>query len=121
MKLIYVFIFSLLLMSCQNELTYDYLLTHPKFLQSQYENCENVERPQCEIIRRAAMDFSALVKHQMQDPERFGAEVRDTQQQLLILKNTYEKEKTPEAKKALEDQQLQLNGMYAVIALHTPE
>lgn len=121
MKLIYIFFFSFLLMSCQNKLTYDYLLTHPQYLQSQYERCENVELPECEMIRRAAMDFGALVKHQMQNPDRFGQEIREAQQQLIELKSSYAKNNTPDAKQAVEDQQRKLNGMYAVIALHTPE
>ncbi|HEX2548772.1 MAG TPA: EexN family lipoprotein [Gammaproteobacteria bacterium] len=121
MKFIYIVGILFFLAGCQKEFTYDYLITHPQFLQKEYEKCENTERPECETIRRVAMDFSATVRHQMQDPDRFGREVMEAQHQLLELKAAYQKDPTPDSKQAYVDQKQKLDRLYAVIALRTPE
>jgi hypothetical protein len=121
LNLLCIFILSLFLASCQKELTYDELISHPKLLQKKYQECEQTELPQCDMIRRAAVDFSDLIRTQMQDPDAFGRQVMLAQQQLVQLNNDYQKEKTPAAKDALAEQQTKLHALYAVLALHTPE
>jgi len=116
-----VILFLFLSLSCHAELSYDYLMEHPKVLSDQYKQCETETTPACDIVRRAAYDFDALIQAQNQDPEGFGREVMNAQAQLVALKTTYETEKSSMAKQAYEDQRTKLRKLYAVIALRTPE
>ncbi len=116
-----VILFLSLSLSCHAELSYDYLMEHPKVLSDQYKQCETEATTACDTVRRAAYDFDALIQTQNQDPEGFGREVMDEQTQLVALKKAYETEKTSTTKQAYEDQRAKLRQLYAVIALRTPE
>lgn len=117
----FIFFALCCLTACQKELTYDELISNPKLLQKEYQRCEEKELPQCEMIRRVAVDFSELIRTQARDPDAFGRQVMEVQQKLTELQAEYEKAKTTEAKTALDEQKTKLHALYAVIALHTPE
>jgi len=83
----------LLLTSCKNSsLTYAYLMQHPSILQKEMMHCQLtlVENAECEVVKRAARDFSQLIVDRQANPEQFGerilrAEEQSSLEQVSIL------------------------------------
>lgn len=106
----------LFLISCNNTLTYDYLVMHPAELQAAYSACQINDSSSCVVIKQAAHDVGELIYQQTSDPELFGKKIMVLQQQLQIMpKNT-------EAERKIYDEKLKkLQMMYALVASQGPE
>jgi hypothetical protein len=68
------------LSSCQQTLSYDYLMQHPDVLEKEYEYCRNQTRTQCDEVVRAAEDFRSLIQKHNEDPESTGLQIMQAQQ-----------------------------------------
>lgn len=109
-KLLYLILFSCLVLGCQQTQNYDYWVTHIKELQEKYAECQQNDTPHCAEIKRAASDVGQLIYEQTTDPEAFGKKILALQESLK--KNS----------QADHDEQLkQLKIMYAIVGLHGPE
>lgn len=111
-KLIRFFIllvFSLVLISCKKDITYEYLMQHPMELQNKYAYCmeEHDDNMQCEMIKKALRDFSQLVDERNSNPEEFGHKIMQLQMALTKSAETNQQE---EYQKQLQ----QLDVLYAV-------
>lgn len=71
---------------------YDYLMTHPKKLEKEAIRCRAMvtSDADCDVVKRAADDFVALVNERGNNPEGFGKQIlmaqmklASTQQELL--------------------------------------
>jgi hypothetical protein len=72
---------------------YQYLMLHPDHMQKLYNQCVSEVTDSalpCEIILRAESDFTALINQHDQDPERFGAQVLQAQEDSVFLKMKYD-------------------------------
>lgn len=113
-----------LLMGCQQPLSYDYLMLHPKAINDAYQQCQLQELAQCKEVEAAARDFAALLYEEMTAPQRFGKKVMDAQLTLNALYQQYQQSsaaKKAEAKKAYDVQNKKIRYLYAVIAMNGPE
>jgi hypothetical protein len=98
---------------------YDYLMTHPDVLKDEANRCQVVETSDasCDLARRAAHDFSALVYNRGVDPEGFGNRILKAQTQLAETEQTLQRMSgTP--KQVLEkDYQQQRNSLEVLLAV----
>jgi hypothetical protein len=115
-KISFTMLSCLFLASCNDTLTYDYLIMHPNELETAYSACQIDNASSCEVIKQAAHDMSELIYEQASDPEKFGKSIITLQQQLQVMK------KNSDVSRQAYDQQLKkLQIMYAVVASHGPE
>ncbi len=128
LKIILMICLLLAVTGCQQKDTYDYLMLHPKELKKEFVNCQTLQSAKCEMVMRAADDFSSLLEDENNDPEAVGQKIIQTQQQLDLLLKNYEqakqsgdKDKIQLADNEYQNQVKKLNILYAVVATRSPE
>lgn len=115
-KISFLMLSCLFLTSCNNTLTYDYLVMHPAELQTAYSSCQIDDTSSCVVIKQAAHDIGELIYEQTSDPEQFGKKIMVLQEQLQVM------QKNAEVDHKVYDEQLKkLQMMYAVLGLQGPE
>jgi hypothetical protein len=116
LKISFLMLTCLFLNSCNNTLTYDYLVMHPAELQTAYSACQINDTSSCVVIKQAAHDVGEVIYEQTSNPELFGKKIMVLQQQLQIIpKNT-------EAERKIYDEKFKkLQMMYAVLGSQGPE
>lgn len=75
-----IFVCIFVLSSCQQTLSYDYLMQHPEVLQKEYEQCRAQSTAQCDEVVRAAEDFRMLTQQRAENPELMGWQIMKAQQ-----------------------------------------
>lgn len=115
-KICFLMLSCLFLISCNNTVSYDYLVMHPAELQTAYSNCLVSAAPSCVVVKQAAHDMGELIYEQTSDPELFGKKIMALQEQLLTMKKNTEVER-----KAYDEQVKKLQMMYAVLGSQGPE
>lgn len=88
-RFIATYLLMLMLSACQAQnQNYSYLMRHPEYLQQAYNQCIDGKKPllSCEVIIHAQKDFDTLVKQRQQDPEAFGAQIMQAQEESAYLK-----------------------------------
>jgi len=110
------------LLGCHEEITYTYLMQHPRQLQTILDECQLQTTSYCDEVHRAAKNFAAFVNERAENPELFGQKIMRVQQQLVLLSRNYlqamhdgNAEKIQAAKQAYHAQKNQLKILYAVI------
>lgn len=110
------------LSGCHKEITYNYLMQHPHQLQKILNECHLQTHPYCDEANRAADDFTSYVDKRRENPELFGQQIMQVQQQLALLSKNDEQakqEKNPEkikiAEQAYQAEKEKLNILYAVV------
>lgn len=123
-----ILLISLLLASCKQEMTYEYLMLHPHVLEKEFAGCRRIDSTECDVVDRAAKDFNRFVDEQTNDPELFGQRIMQAQREVTRLLIEYEKtnqtqdvNKIKIAKQTYQDQLQNLRVLYAVAALRSPE
>lgn len=97
-RFIFFVLASIVLVGCEKEITYEYLMTHPKFLLYQLSVCEkNLSlqggdneknlASQCQVVMKARENFLLIAREQQQDPEAFGKKILQTEFDLANIKN----------------------------------
>lgn len=77
-----VFIMSSLA-GCKEDLSYTYLVQHPKILKQEMDKCETMnektqdQAKQCDMVMYAAAQLTSIINEQQSDPEKFGQHVMD--------------------------------------------
>ncbi len=109
--------FCLSLSGCEQQpKTYQYLMTHPNNLQTEYDACsQNAALPSCEVVKQASHDFMVLVNTREHAPEKFGQQILDLQTALITL------QAQPAQHVKYQEISQQLAVYYAVIAATTSE
>jgi len=79
-KMSLILLSVVLLSSCRQTLSYDYLMQHPAVLQKEYTRCRGEATAQCDQVVRAAEDFRALIQQRSDNPELFGLQIMQAQQ-----------------------------------------
>jgi hypothetical protein len=103
---------------------YDFLMTHPDVLKDEADRCQAVATadPSCDLARRAAHDFSALVYNRGVDPQGFGSRILKAQTQLADTEQAMQRMSgTPKQvmEKNYKQQRESLDVMLAVVAATT--
>lgn len=137
----------LLLVSCQEPLTYSYLMEHPKALDKAFTHCQaNQDKTEqeilpCDIVRTAARDFDVLNRLHEMNPVFFGKRLlvaemewqeakqvfEQTRAHLTELKRasnadlTFARDKLESSKRDYERKEARVKQMLAVISLTGPE
>jgi len=126
------YIFTILLcvfsQSCSSsDLSYDYLILHPKKLEKAYKSCEATFTEKCREVERAAKDFTILSYTRARDPQKFGKSILHLQEntaklykEYLALKKSSDKQKAELIFKDYQEQIKKLNVLYAVVASTGP-
>lgn len=142
-------LFSILLIGCNEKQSYSYYMRHPLELKQEITECQSIlektkeQAAKCEMVMYAAMNITALINQQQQDPEKFGQRILDAQENFAKLKQAEEqargildglkiKNASPtelrmaqddlyKAKKASADQLQEVKVMLAVVGLGSPE
>jgi len=92
LKVVTLIAFMLLLVSCKQSLTQDYLLQHPDVLQKEYTRCQgNGEDSICDMVIQTAEEFVKLSNRQHDDPEAFGKEIIEAETKLVNSKGNLQK------------------------------
>ena len=82
---------SSLLLGCGGDkYSYKNLMMHPPALQRYYNACVQEIAPEslpCETVMQAQADFTILSTRRQQDPERFGAEILQVEENMVYLKD----------------------------------
>lgn len=92
-KIFFIFLCTIILTACQGQLTYSYLMEHPKTLQQEVDKCEainhksNEQTQYCDIVMTAAVDFTSVFNEFQQDPEKFGKKVLESEIEYVKAKN----------------------------------
>jgi hypothetical protein len=125
----------IMLTGCQEKKNYGYWMQHPAQIQRELERCHATEAPQCAEVRRAASDFTALLREQQMDPEKFGQKVLTAEYQLAQLKHEWQQakavyrvernsdtlQKMESAQKAYWGKKEEVRILLAVIGVTSPE
>jgi hypothetical protein len=109
----------LLLSACQQKnIDYAYLMTHPKALRQQLDQCDNHPEPKCQMIHKAGVDFSVLINDRGVDPQGFGKKILAAQTKLSELEAAYHADLASgsQAKITYETQLQAVNVLLAVVA-----
>lgn len=121
LKILSALMMGLMLIGCSNDaLTSDYLLTHPKKLQREFAHCDaaNNYSGDCEMIRKAADDFSAMVRERSDNQEKFGERILLSQQDLkkmsVEIAELKKKSLAEPQNKSIQDQLAKIENEYAV-------
>lgn len=113
---LFMMLFFLFLTGCNNTLTYDYLVMHPKELEKSYSACQMNDTSSCVVIKQAAHDVGELIYEQTSDPELFGKKIMALQTKLQAM------QKNNNMDNKIYDEQLEkLQMMYAVMGAQGPE
>lgn len=72
---------------CKEQITYNYLMQHPKVLKEKAEACDAqsiVEKSpaqitECKMVMEAASNMMSLINAQQEDPELFGQKILDAE------------------------------------------
>lgn len=87
----------LLLSSCAERDDYQYLTTHPKFLERMIKSCETEpatttsQAQTCNTAEKAKQEVSHLLHNLMSSPQQFGKDIIAAQQILAAYKAAYKK------------------------------
>lgn len=108
-KYLYLFSMIIVLGGCQQNHSIDYLLEHPDVLKTELSHCENRHDVSiaCENAKKADETFFALVNHRIENPEKFGLQIMQAEQQMVTLKNN---------KQNFQNQAHQVRVLLAVVA-----
>ncbi len=147
-KLVLSIFLSIVLVGCQEDLTYSFLMQHPNALKKAVADCQEVnnspeQSKQCEIVMFAAANMMSILNDQQANPEQFGQRVMDAEfacvkakQELvaaqLALVDLQAKhassadiktaqDKVDQAKKTLDTQREQVKDMLAILGINSPE
>lgn len=83
-----------LLIGCHKQHSHQYLMQHPDVLGQEYARCHSgVEKDEayCDMIKRAQDDFISLVDIQQANQEKFGQQIIESEQQLVVLQQALKK------------------------------
>ena len=109
---------ALLLCACTHKNDFQYLTTHPKYLEQLLANCNrevattSQQEQVCATAEQARQEVHRLLQIVMASPQNFGKEIIREQQKLASLKQQYGKKPTADlntmidAQKALIDRHL---------------
>ena len=127
MKQLFFLISSLivfLISGCHEEITYTYLMQNPHRLKVLLNECQHQTYYYCSEAHRAADDFTVFVNARTENPEGFGQQIMQEQQQLALLLKNYlqaKHEGNPEniktAEQAYKAQKDKLKILYAVVVV----
>ena len=148
-KFIVVFSMFAMLVGCQEKVNYTYLMEHPAFLKDEVMRCESSggkvssDAPSCDLVMRAANDFTNLINEQQEDPEKFGQRILDAEstyvkakinlkeekKSLSLLKDKkgesaeqkIAQEKLEKAEKDYQEKRTDVKILLAVVSLNSPE
>jgi len=148
-RIFILIVLPLLLIGCKEKQSYSYYMRHPLELKNEITECQSIlektkeQAAKCEIIMYAAMNITALVNQQQQDPEKFGQRILEAQENYAKFKLTEKQARTGldelknknaspaelrtaqddfyKAKKASVDQLQEIKVMLAVVGLGSPE
>jgi len=148
-RIFILIVLPLLLIGCKEKQSYSYYMRHPLELKGEITECQSIlektkeQAAKCEIIMYAAMNITALVNLQQQDPEKFGQRILEAQENYAKLKLTERQARNSldelknknappaelrtaqddfyKAKKASADQLQEVKVMLAVVGLGSPE
>jgi hypothetical protein len=113
LKILIVTFSFLVFAGCKQEpLTYIELMQHPDVLHERYMSCQGVDSPECQLVKHAAQDFLALSTQGQENPELFGQNLIEAQEQLAAM------QPQQPGYQALNEK---INAMLAVVALTSPE
>src|SRR5580658_8859715 len=99
MKYIKLFITAaliILISSCHEELSYNYLIQHPDVLKSKLDDCQSAANlhkqltPQCELVFYATANFMSVYEEAGNDPEKLGQQVLDAEGECVKAKSAYQ-------------------------------
>ncbi|OGT37909.1 MAG: hypothetical protein A3F12_07245 [Gammaproteobacteria bacterium RIFCSPHIGHO2_12_FULL_38_14] len=77
------------LSACQEQVSYETLVTNPRYLQQEQKKCESdASNPQCKIVKQAAFVLDMLSHEQMEAPEAFGERILHAQMKMADAKET---------------------------------
>jgi hypothetical protein len=138
------------IVGCQQEnVSYSYLLQHPKVLQVEYDRCLSQstktfeQQEQCKVVNNAAKTITDMLAKQRAEPEKFGFQVLEAESsvqnwhdKILSLSDELAKlkataasndqiskvqSKLTEANNAYQAKQQEVATLLAVIGLSSPE
>ncbi|EKD69991.1 MAG: hypothetical protein ACD_46C00682G0003 [uncultured bacterium] len=132
---------TLLLSSCQENISYSYLMQHPLIAQEELEKCkaaehqtaEDIER--CKIILDATENINSILAEQQADAEKFGQRILELQNEVTKLKTSIQalqqqlkaqqttslQTQLNQLQKTYTEKQENLNIMLAIVGMNSPE
>jgi phage-related tail protein len=126
-KLFFAISCVVLLAGCkQQPVDYEYLMTHPHYLEQALNTCETSVKPgdECDVVKRAADDFTALVNEYSSSQEDFGRRVLAAETQLGQTESDLKAADVSHQtvlKQSYQDQKQKLQVLLAVIAAINPQ
>src|SRR5205823_6305047 len=88
---------TLLLIGCQREITYDYLIDHLSVLKQEIRQCEELnnttssmtvaQKNKCEIIIYTAANVVSQINEQQDDPQQFGKKIMQVENDYTAAKD----------------------------------
>ncbi len=90
-KLITLLALVMAVSSCDQELTYNYLVQHPNVLAKKIEECQSASNlnkapsSQCKIVYYAATNFMSAQEEAAADPEKLGQKMIDIENEYATL------------------------------------
>lgn len=85
---------SLLLLGCDKNKNESYYLTHPLITLKKYKQCQLTQEAYCEKVEKAYTVLSPLIAMAEQQPQRFGLDIMEAQQDLVHAQGRYDVEPT---------------------------
>lgn len=141
---------TILLSGCQTDITYSYLMAHPREIRQAMDGCESSSslsserNAQCQVVFKAAADAQSLINDMLQDRQQFGQKILDAQMTCVTIKAQMKEAKQTlnqlkatnaeaqaiqsaeasfnAAQKRYQDQQVKIKSMIAIVGmLSSPE
>lgn len=110
-KCIFLCLVAVLLSSCSERDDFQYLTTHPKFLEHLVQTCATEsatttkQASTCNTAQQARQEVARLLHTLMASPQQFGKEIIAKQQKLAVLKEDYKKNPSVANAKKIKQQQ----------------
>lgn len=106
MHLIILLIF-IVLVSCQQQLSYDYLIKHPEFLEKEAVLCQTNPHEKCKMIMNTMNKLVIMSEIQYVHPQKFGEMIMKTQFDIGQLQKKVDDMKAQETIDSKELQQVE--------------
>ena len=118
---------TLLLTSCQNQYSENYLRLHPKILQKEKIYCDSLaiktsaQTANCDMVATVYDDFRSLYSEYRENPELFGQKIMQAEIDYVNLKKELHKNEDNALRKKLVALKQEIKYRLAVVGIDSPQ
>ena len=104
---------------CHFSYSQEYLLKHPKVLQSEAEECERSSKvtSYCDSVKNISYDLTEALETQQNNPLNFGQQIMQAQEELAVAKEKMHQIKSAQTKAAYQAALQKVQVMLAAVAV----